>query len=352
LNLLEDGLRALARNSSTLLLGTALVLVVSGFYYVSTAAAMANLYPELLVFASDTRAAAEAAATSDNTAELAPTPTLAPPSVAYVLVSIVAEVLFAILISAIYALVFARFGRALDRPIWKCPSDAEAIRRFFMPWLILTLSTIALRDVQANAGSLDFVIAIELLLILVGPFVIPFGACVMHHGALAWEEIGTILAPIGRQFRMLLPVLALGIFQYILQNFLAESLPAGEDAVYSRALAAALLNVPLWILDDFKSKWVRAYFDVGNVVIYGYPEDWIRTLGDRIIRIHIKDFKRDGYQWKGLYEGDVNWAEVRKAFHEIGYTGWMNAELPKGDEAYLREVQRRMVLIGQGAKSI
>jgi sugar phosphate isomerase/epimerase len=48
----------------------------------------------------------------------------------------------------------------------------------------------------------------------------------------------------------------------------------------------------------------------------------------------------------------VNWAEVRKAFHEIGYTGWINAELPNGDEDYLKEVNRRMKLIGQGARSI
>lgn len=124
----------------------------------------------------------------------------------------------------------------------------------------------------------------------------------------------------------------------------------GVEEVWNKFLLSPLEFAKY--IDDFKSKWVRAYFDVGNVVIYGYPEDWIRTLGDRIIRVHIKDFKRDGYQWKALYEGDVNWAEVRKAFHEVGYTGWMNAELPKGDEAYLREIHRRMVLIGQGAKSI
>lgn len=105
-------------------------------------------------------------------------------------------------------------------------------------------------------------------------------------------------------------------------------------------------------IDEFNSKWVRAYFDVGNVVVYGYPEDWIRTLGNRIMRVHIKDFKRDGYKWTPLYEGDVNWAEVRKAFAEIGYTGWINAELPDGDETYLKEVNRRMRLIGQGERKL
>ena len=46
-------------------------------------------------------------------------------------------------------------------------------------------------------------------------------------------------------------------------------------------------------VDDFKSPYLKAYFDVGNVVLYGYPQDWIRTLGSRIVRLHLKDFKMD-----------------------------------------------------------
>jgi len=102
-------------------------------------------------------------------------------------------------------------------------------------------------------------------------------------------------------------------------------------------------------IDSFESEWVRAYFDCGNVVIFGYPEDWIRTLGPRIRKVHVKDFQREKYAWKPLYEGDINWAEVRKALREVGYNGWITAELPDGDENYLREVSRRMSLIGEGA---
>ncbi|UCC99026.1 MAG: sugar phosphate isomerase/epimerase, partial [Phycisphaerales bacterium] len=47
-------------------------------------------------------------------------------------------------------------------------------------------------------------------------------------------------------------------------------------------------------VDEFESPWLRAYFDVGNVIIYGYAQDWIRTLGKRIVKIHLKDFKRKG----------------------------------------------------------
>jgi len=101
-------------------------------------------------------------------------------------------------------------------------------------------------------------------------------------------------------------------------------------------------------VDEFDSPWVQAYFDVGNIIIYGYAEDWIRTLGKRIVKIHLKDFKRRGYQWTNLRDGDVNWPEVRRAMDEIGYSGFMTTELSGGDEAYLRDLVERIDLIIAG----
>jgi L-ribulose-5-phosphate 3-epimerase len=104
-------------------------------------------------------------------------------------------------------------------------------------------------------------------------------------------------------------------------------------------------------IDDFNSPWVRAYFDVGNVVFYGYPQDWIRTLGKRIVKLHIKDFKfeNDVTKWTPLREGAINWPEIYRALSEIGYTGSATVELERGDAAYLREVNRRFDLILSGA---
>jgi len=103
---------------------------------------------------------------------------------------------------------------------------------------------------------------------------------------------------------------------------------------------------------EFGSPWVRAWLDVGNVVLYGYPQDWIRTLGPSIYKVHLKDFKRKegGYSWVNLGDGDVDWAAVRKAFAEVGYSGSVIAELDGGDEAYLRDVSKRIdrLLIGAG----
>ena len=101
---------------------------------------------------------------------------------------------------------------------------------------------------------------------------------------------------------------------------------------------------------EFESPWIKAWFDVGNVVLYGYPQDWIRTLGKSIYKVHLKDFKRKdgGYAWVNLGDGDVDWAAVRQAFAEIGYAGSAIAELEGGDEAYLRDVSQRIdrLLIG------
>lgn len=98
-------------------------------------------------------------------------------------------------------------------------------------------------------------------------------------------------------------------------------------------------------VDEFSSPYIQAYVDVGNVVFYGYPQDWARTLGPRISRVHIKDFKLDRrkgtFEWVNLGEGDVDWPEVRKALGEVGYDGWVTTEIRGGDAAYLKDVVAR-----------
>ena len=103
-------------------------------------------------------------------------------------------------------------------------------------------------------------------------------------------------------------------------------------------------------VDDFHSPWIRAYFDVGNVVLYGYPQDWIRTLGKRIVKLHIKDFSfRDrAAKWTALGEGEIDWKAIHSALADIGYQGTATVELPDGDAAYLTEVNRRLEKILQG----
>lgn len=101
-------------------------------------------------------------------------------------------------------------------------------------------------------------------------------------------------------------------------------------------------------VDEFESPCVMAYFDIGNYVKFAYPQDWIRTLGPRINRIHLKDFTRKDNQFVPLREGDVDWPEVRKALAEIGFTGFCTAEVAGGDEAYLTELAKTMELCVTG----
>jgi hexulose-6-phosphate isomerase len=109
-------------------------------------------------------------------------------------------------------------------------------------------------------------------------------------------------------------------------------------------------------VDEFKSPWLKAYFDVGNVVLYGYPQDWIRTLGKRIVRLHLKDFKMDRsagrFEWKNIGEGDIDWQEVRRALADTGFEGWATTEIEGGDRAYLNDVIARVDKFLAGFKPV
>jgi hexulose-6-phosphate isomerase len=92
-------------------------------------------------------------------------------------------------------------------------------------------------------------------------------------------------------------------------------------------------------VDQFGSKYVKFYFDCGNILFLGWPDQWIKILGSRISKVHIKEYstkladtqgKRAGFNVK-LTEGDVNWAAVMKALDQIGYNGWTTIEQPGGD---------------------
>jgi L-ribulose-5-phosphate 3-epimerase len=83
-------------------------------------------------------------------------------------------------------------------------------------------------------------------------------------------------------------------------------------------------------IDQFKSDWVVSYFDTGNVLAQGYPEHWISILGQRVGRVHFKDYRRNVGTVDGfcdLLSGDTNWPEVMRSLRAIGYNGWIAAEM-------------------------
>lgn len=83
-------------------------------------------------------------------------------------------------------------------------------------------------------------------------------------------------------------------------------------------------------IDELGIKNLGAYFDVGNVAIFSWPEYWIEALGSRIVKIHVKDFKKSGGNagyFVNLLEGSVRWGHVMKALRDVGYDGYLTAEL-------------------------
>lgn len=103
-------------------------------------------------------------------------------------------------------------------------------------------------------------------------------------------------------------------------------------------------------VDQFKSKYVGFFFDAGNIAQIGWPDQWIKILGDRMTRLHIKEFDLDksGSQgkWKGfdaaLGEGSVNWSAVMDAVREVGYDSYITIEMSASDDASLVDMRQRL----------
>ncbi|GGE38172.1 hexulose-6-phosphate isomerase [Pullulanibacillus camelliae] len=98
----------------------------------------------------------------------------------------------------------------------------------------------------------------------------------------------------------------------------------GIENVWNKFLLSPMEMVQY--IDAFHSPWLGAYFDVGNVVRYGYPEQWMHSLGKRIMKVHVKDY-REANGFVPLLAGAVNWQAVTHALEAIGYTDTVTAEL-------------------------
>jgi L-ribulose-5-phosphate 3-epimerase len=105
-------------------------------------------------------------------------------------------------------------------------------------------------------------------------------------------------------------------------------------------------------LDEINSPWVQWHFDVGNIIRYGDPIAWIKALGKRVARVHVKEYSHDramrtGDVWQGfrapLLEGANNWPGIMKALDEIGYREYLITEQPGGDTPEgLRDLCQRL----------
>jgi hexulose-6-phosphate isomerase len=121
------------------------------------------------------------------------------------------------------------------------------------------------------------------------------------------------------------------LIENVWNNFLYD--PKGDNDQSASLLAA--------YLDEINSPWVGSYFDIGNHQRFGKPAEWIRTLGHRIGQLDVKDWGVD-HGFCKIGEGDVDWADVRSALHQIGYTGWATAEVSGGDRHRIKDISERM----------
>ncbi len=131
-------------------------------------------------------------------------------------------------------------------------------------------------------------------------------------------------------------------------KFALEGLNALKDRAASLHLRLGLENVwnkflmsPLEfvrLLDEVNSPAVGIWFDVGNVVAVGYPEQWVRILGGgRLVGIHVKDFKRGPGDHFGTYDGfvplfhgSVNWPAVMRQLAAAGFDDYLVTEVGLG----------------------
>ncbi len=107
-------------------------------------------------------------------------------------------------------------------------------------------------------------------------------------------------------------------------------------------------------VDEINSEMVGWYFDVGNIVRYGWPEQWIKILDKRILKIDIKEYSRQKQREEGIWagfeveltKGDCNWSVVMDALENINYKGgWGSAEVPGGDRKRLQDISEYMDII-------
>jgi hexulose-6-phosphate isomerase len=103
-------------------------------------------------------------------------------------------------------------------------------------------------------------------------------------------------------------------------------------------------------IDELDSPYVKAYFDVGNVVRWGFPQHWIEVLAKRTVKIHIKEYNLKVAMNEGMSkgfavpigQGSIDWKRVREELKKIGYRGWATAEVNGGDRRRLAEISQQM----------
>jgi len=140
------------------------------------------------------------------------------------------------------------------------------------------------------------------------------------------------------------------------QETIREAIPYAEKKgifILIENVWATFLIEPLTMaryIDELNSPFVQAYFDVGNVMRWGVPQQWIEVLGKRIVKIHVKEYSLKTAMNEGMSkgfdfpmgQGDIQWDRVREELAKISFHGWATAEVRGGDRQRLAEISAQM----------
>lgn len=140
------------------------------------------------------------------------------------------------------------------------------------------------------------------------------------------------------------------------QELIRSAIPRAEEKKVKILLEnvwATFLIEPLSMaryIDEIGSPWVKAYFDVGNVMRWGWPQHWIEVLGPRIEKIHIKEYSLSRAMKEGMSKGfdlpigsgEIDWKQVRAELAKISFSDWATAEVRGGDRKRIAEIAAEM----------
>ncbi|MCL4507934.1 MAG: sugar phosphate isomerase/epimerase [Chloroflexi bacterium] len=120
---------------------------------------------------------------------------------------------------------------------------------------------------------------------------------------------------------------ALAALQKLAAHNHGSGIVIGIENVWNRFLLSPLETARF--IDEIGDPDFGAYFDVGNILAYGFSDQWIRTLGHRVKRVHVKDYRGSGPtgHFVPLLAGDVDWPAVMIALQEVGYDSYLTAEI-------------------------
>lgn len=230
MSLVTNAERALARNWRVTLLYILLCVAVVAFYRLAS-----NAFDQHLT--------GGGLPTPDQLAEIKPKPAW------YIGSHLIADILLAGLISLLQACAYARLGADIDRPLWKCRDDREAIARFAVIWIMLNLFYFTLMQLQSSMfdqGQVAMATLFSFFALAWNLIYVPIGVCLMHHGGLKDLRLSDALMPLLHFLPRTLFVAGLGFLQLVLFELLLSSVP---ESVRGLPWVIAPMNIPIIYLE-------------------------------------------------------------------------------------------------------